>query len=280
MEKRSILDAAGVTVFATSEGRTALKSAVGPVSFPVAICSIPKAGTYLLAGLLEGLGLVNTEIHAALQGFSDYRGCTLAEKQRDESKLYRAVPLRVLSQFVAPGQFFVGHLPCTAEVRMYLEGFRLYFIKRDLRDALVSHMRFFAQHNRGGPRTAEWKAIPDKESRMLAYLEIHGRDSLAFVGEMEPWQRQVGVLGVSFEELQGDAGPHARDVAVRAIAQHVGLPDGGASGVLKGLLGQPTLTWSGRRTDRSEFWGKRTEEFFRKHGGNELNVRLGYPASG
>jgi hypothetical protein len=164
-------------------------------------------------------------------------------------------------------------VPATC-VRGALKGFRIFFITRDLRDALVSHMRFFAQHSRGGPRTPEWKDIADPHARMAAYLAIHGEDFLQVAARMEPWFREPGVLTVAFEALLGDRARSAQDATVQAIADHLGLP-GPAGGLLDDVLGTPTLTWSGWRSDRSGFWDERADDFFRAHGGYDLNARFG-----
>ncbi len=270
--------AAGVPVVESHDGQPAFKTEKGPCAFPVAVCSIRKAGTYLLAGVLERLGLVNTDVHAWTDGFSDYRNCTLEEKQRESERLVRHLPLQTTAQLVGPGQFIVGHLPCDDSVRRSLNGFRTFFITRDLRDALVSHMRFFAQHGRGGPRTPEWKDIADPHARMAAYLAIHGEEFLQVAARMAPWLREPGVLTVSFEALLGDRGGSVQDAAVHAIAGHLGLP-GAAVGLLDDVLGSPTLTWSGRRSNRREFWDDRADDFFRAHGGGDLNARFGYDES-
>lgn len=275
IDLREAASAAGVPIAETRDGRLAFKAQTGACPSPVAVCSIRKAGTYLLAGVLEALGLVNTEIHAWSDGFSDYRGCTLDEKQRESDRLVRHLPFGVTAQLVGPGQFIVGHLPCDDRITPHLAPFRVLFITRDLRDAMVSHMRFFAQHGRGGVRTHEWKDLPDPRARMAAYLDIHGEDFLRLAARMEPWLHEPGVLRVSFETLMGDHGRRLQDDAVERVAGHLGLRCP-AAGALEEVLGAPTLTFSGRRSDRRDCWDARADEFFRAHGGPDLNARFGY----
>jgi len=68
------------TLFVRPDGRLLVNIVLGK-GHPVAVLSIPKSGTYLMASLLQQLGYVDTELHVASTTLTDYRGLSVAEKR-------------------------------------------------------------------------------------------------------------------------------------------------------------------------------------------------------
>jgi hypothetical protein len=97
-------------VYPLADGVLSLSPPTGQGPHAVCLITQPKAGTYLVAKLLEKLGLVNTEIHVDRLGFSDYRHKSIVEMQADYLKFTTHIPIEVSAGLTATGQFIVGHL--------------------------------------------------------------------------------------------------------------------------------------------------------------------------
>jgi hypothetical protein len=249
----------------------------------VCVCSIPKSGTYLVSELLRLLGYEATRLHLWTEGFSDYRTSSMRQAREEYERF--TVPLHLSKSLglVLPGQFAVGHLECTDEVRARLAPFKAVFTYRNLRDAVVSHMRFMRDTSRGGPETQTWKDLPEGPEKMLRYLDSDaGASFFRQCRSMIDWPAVPGVFKLPFESLYGDHGERAQLGLIEALHRFLDVPgelaDPGE--LVHDLIGKPTLTWSGRRTERGLYWNDAVEERFRSLGGHEINAALGYGSEG
>ncbi|MGQ0636922.1 MAG: sulfotransferase domain-containing protein [Planctomycetaceae bacterium] len=270
--------------FAAARFPVFLDESLRPMAMPyrgacpqrVVVCSIPKSGTYLVGRLLELLGLTSTMLHVWSEGLSDYRNKTIEQMQRDYLQFNVQIPLAQSLELVRFGQFTVGHLECNATTRRLLGPFRKLFVHRNLRDALVSWMRFYMATGRAGGADDAWKNLPDGPERMLAFLELLGPTfmSLCHVD----WLAAPGVLAVSFETLYGDSGASAQRAAICDVHRFLEIPTplGDPSDIVRDLIGRPTLTWSGSRSRRDAYWSDAVERRFCALGAADVNVRLGY----
>ncbi len=265
-------------VYVTAEGAGAVRPQLGASPYRIVVCSIPKAGTYLVAELLKQLGCVATNLHLSRHELSDYRSASVREMREEPERFTVPLDLAQALALVLPGQFAVGHLACDPDYLACLAGCKKLFVYRDLRDALVSFVRFTADTGRGGAPTEEWRSLPDGPDKMLRALEQIGTSFFNMVTPMVAWLRQPDVLAVAFETLYGDDGPEAQRVVVEAVQAFLNIPGavGDSAALVSGLLGAPTKTWSGKRTVRTTFWSDAVEERFQAFGGPELNARLGY----
>ncbi len=251
----------------------------GPSPHPVVVCSIPKAGTYFVAGLLHQLGCEPTDLHLASEHLTDYRGLSReVARSTDYLNHIVALPLPKALALIRPGQFAVGHLECTEEIRRLLQPFKKIFVFRDLRDALVSYMRFLADTQRGGARTLELKDLPDGPSKMLRFLESSEHVFVDATRSILDWRHTAEVFPIRFETLYGDQGPAAQEQLVIELHQFLELQNevGPPRQILDEVIGSPTMTWSGARSNRMLYWDDHVEERFRQFGGHEMNARLGY----
>jgi hypothetical protein len=256
------------------------KTVPGPCDRPAIVLSMPKAGTYLVAKILESLGLVDLEIHLGETALSDYRGRSNSEKLERDRELARNIPLRTSAKMVLPGQFAVGHIPCTPEARFQLETFVRIVCLRDLRHALVSLMRF--EHRRlladplRAPDRRDWAQAPQGPERMRGFLAADGRWLLDLSRAAFAWTRDTDSVLCRFEDLLGDHGAEAQLRALARIASAVGVDDLAGPRVLDKVLGAETLTYSGRRSKLEGVWDEAVEHDFRDMGGREVNALLGY----
>ncbi|OYQ31565.1 hypothetical protein CHU95_20705 [Niveispirillum lacus] len=243
----------------------------------VAVISVPKAGTYLVGHLLKTLGYIDSGAHAGMGGFDDYRDLSPAEAKQGGPHLARHIGLSELTRLLHGGQFLVGHIPCTFANRRDLDGFQKLLLLRDLRDAVVSHMRFMADAGRAAGQ--DWVDIPHGPDRLLRYLQSTGRIYMQMVAGVRPWLDVPDMLTVRFETLMGDQGERQAAATIRALSTHIGLQKPPAwNRIRHQVLGQPTKTWSGQRSRRDGLWTAEVENAFAALGGVELNVAMGYSA--
>ncbi len=246
------------------------------------LISAPKAGTYLVARLLEQLGVVNTGVHVDRFAFSDYRHRTIAEAIEDYTEFTTRIPIEVSAGLTAPGQFIVGHLEHSAAAAQAVHHMRRILLLRDLRDGLVSFMRFLAAPGRGRRSSKAWSLLPDGPNKTLAFCNLWGATYLDMVRAVLGWMDDPEVLVCRFEALMGDAGSEAKRRTLAGIAAHAGLAVPAEEVVRRfdtAVLDRPTMTYSGQRTRVAGVWDGRVEALFRRLGGVALQQTLGYAAS-
>lgn len=242
----------------------------------VVVHSVPKSGTYLMAKLLDTVGYVDTELHIGLKQLSDYRGKSLQDKVEEYFQFTMKVPARDIAELMLNGQFVVGHLPCNREITTAFSDFKQVFMYREIRDSLVSYMRFLVR--RGNTTANPWITIEDGRLRFEQYME---KRAAAFIREarlMVGWLSQPGVFAVRFESLCGDDGQECRMSELRRLIDYLGLADKVEVNdqLITSVFGAQTMTWSGKRTCWKDYWSDRAEERFRKLGCDQLNRQLGF----
>jgi len=246
----------------------------------VMACSMPKAGTYFIAEALCRLGCEPTHLHLDHTVVWDYRERTIEEIRADSFRYMVKVPLEQSLRLVRPGQFAVGHVECRDDAKRWLRSFKKIFIYRDLRDALISQMRFLKDTNCGGPATDAWMDVPEGPEQMAGFFraEAHVDYMFAKFRGMAAWLREPDVLSLSFEVLYGDQGREAQSLAVEIIREFLDAPapTDCSDDLMAMLIGKPTRTWSGRRSSREVYWNDDIEDLFRAKGGHEVNAGLGY----
>jgi hypothetical protein len=284
--RRALLrNAAGlpVPVYLASDGTPSAQPVRGPIPHRVMVCSIPKAGTYLVGEVLQRLGTVATGFHFSTDGdmFMDARFATRAEARNEFARLCHGVPFERALPLVRPGQHAVSHLECTPRTRTLLAEFRVVFVYRDLRDAVVSWLRFHQDTGREEQWNWIWEHHADRHERLVVFLREAGELFFGMCRALVPWLNDPSTFPVRFETLHGDDGSEAQEQLCRALAAFIGhsRPADAPGVVLPGLTATPTLTSSGARTRREEYWSAAAEELFFGFGGGEINAALGYASA-
>lgn len=196
---------------------------------PVFVNSIPKSGTYLLAAILEKLGLEFTHWHVFETFYDDYTDVPLDMARAHPERFRIRQPVSRTVSRLRSGQFAVGHLCYNERTRRALRGCYVIFLKRDLRECLVSHMRWQATTGRD---KGAWTRIEDPQRRFPAYLLKWGRSFVKRAREIAKWQEHADLV-LSFNDLS--------DVlAARQLA--VALDTRFESNVIARALSTPTLT--------------------------------------
>lgn len=242
----------------------------------VAIISTPKAGTYLVGRLLENLGWIDSEVHASRDSFTDYRNLTVEEKRADPTRLEVNLSINFTASLVGPGQFLVGHLPCDEKTIRSLNGYKIFFLYREMRASFVSWIRFLIAGNRlnSTPDRGLTKTLT-RES-LISFLDSLGESYFAMASAAAHWITYPDAVKISFETLMGDHGQEQLDSVLRELAQSLGL-DGIETlrFALSTTRGQSTKTYSGDRTLIEEYWSQEAEQIFIEKGLYNINGLLG-----
>jgi hypothetical protein len=245
---------------------------------PVAVLSIPKAGTYLMGLLLQRLNFTDCELHLSQNFLTDYRGMSIQEKRgpsHEQHTTYISVGGSAL--LVGGGQFVVGHLPADAAARHALAGYNKIFLYRNLVDATLSHLRFMIDAGRA-PAGVVWAEMEPSPEQAMAYLETVGKQLFAeSYGPLVDWLDDPSVFSISFEALSGDEGLEARAERMAELATFLGIDDDIETLLANEVLGRPTKTLSKGRTDVQPYLNEAVLQAFRDLGVNALNARMGYP---
>ena len=226
---------------------------------------------------MQQLGSEKTHFHISRHEYSDYSMGDV-EEQRQHPEQFRVIaPFETILDSVGPGQHAVSHLPCYDDVveACREREMKVFFLCRDLRDCLVSYMRFLADTGRDNSHESQW--IKEQgPRRLLCFLESYGW----FIKSAEPlipWRESSLSVTLRYEDIIGDFGLEAQRQALDCLCRQLGVSfPAQPYKLLQSLLNSPTLTWSGHRTNRSFYWSDEAEEQFVRLGGAALNASLSY----
>lgn len=193
----------GLKVFLSAEGQPVAWPKAGPSSERIIVCSIPKAGTYLLATFLQEMGLENAGLHLHPHLLADYRFASLNHARYYYKDLLHSIDLKDSLRLLGPGQFMVSHLEYDPQTLCLLEGYRVLFIWRDVRDALISYMRFLESTGRDGAPEKDWYKRSPGPDQMLLFLRDLGRWYLDWCRGISAWVRSPCPEQLTFESLHG-----------------------------------------------------------------------------
>ena len=204
-------------VYQTEKLAQRLRFASLPASLPVLLgISFPKSGTHLLDQILLGFSKVapfSTRLHSF---YAEYEG----ESGRKRS------PEQALTWLdsLGPGDIASAHLFARAEAveRVCSSRFVPYFIFRDPRDVVVSHVFYVTDMEERHVHHDYYASLPDFDSRLTA--SILGRpdggvefpDIAARFAPYLGWLDRPEVLTIHFEQLI-----HDRPGALARILDHL-----------------------------------------------------------
>lgn len=258
------------------------------------LVSIPKAGTYLAAQILQRLGLTDSHLHVRYDdqatGIYDFRDTPVKMSMSEQEQHFRDQPLRDSLAMIRNGEFVLGHLPPLPDVKqlLYLD-FKIVFLVRDLRDCLISHMRYMISVGAITANESSWSAIPDDRERFKQYL-INYADRVGPLVNMKLiacWEYDLRnpypgmeIFKLHFEELVSPD-KAAASKAVHSLAKFLGLQEHlDINAMIQSVTGAETLTKSGKQTVRERYWSPFAEEWFAGRildaQGNNVNKMIGY----
>lgn len=243
------------------------------------LLTIPKAGTYLLAQLLENLGLVNLRLHIGHSHLWDDRFLPVSMTRQYQAFGARPFGLRHLAKHVQPSQFVYGHVTRIPKNERILDGWGRILAKRNLRDVLVSLYRQQVELRRDVDRSTMDTLVQSKGPVGLhRMLDLKGHAEIRTFSKVADWRHDPATLVVSYERLVGDEGRDAQVELVGRIGTHLELEPGtyDPARAIDASLGSETATRSSRRSRWQEYWDDRVEEVFVGQGFAALNRELGY----
>ena len=250
----------------------------------VFIITIPKSGTYLAAKLLENLGIINCDVHIATGNIQDNRFADERALKLEPWRFLTEIPFMSSAQLIRNGQFSFGHIPCFEKEKRVLEDFKKIFTFRELRDVIVSLIRFLdsMEHKFKEPEvirlSQKFKEVPMGNDKFKYWFSLWGREYESLIRNMMSWREHKDVFQLKFETLMGDGGRDAQISMLRDLSSFIGL-DATEERMVKALtdsIGSETLTYSGKRSSYVDWWNDELEDLFIKFGFNHLNQALGY----
>ena len=265
-------------VFVSNEMRVTAWPNKGASKYKAFVISIPKSGTYLVAELLTRLGMESVKLHLSLDYVTDYRFASLKDGRERPELFDVRMKFADALQFIDNGQFAVGHIECSELTVQLLRNFRKIFVFRNLRDALVSYMRFLLDTGRGGELTKKLTELPNGPEKTIRFMRLAPpmQVLISDARKQISWLKQE-VLPVRFEDFYGDNGKSAQIRIIKDMSSLLGIEfDGNCDELLQTVIGSRTQTWSGKRSELTNFWDEKVESLFDDMGGVAVNRALGY----
>ena len=239
------------------------------------INTIPKAGTYFLEAVLSALGASSLRLHLSGNDIvDDYRGLSDDEIHRDPERVRVKCPLELITA-VLNGNTVVGHIEFLSVLNKAREQGNIVFnLYRNLRDVLVSLYRFKLKKVKSlGGGDDYWRTVGD-ENRFLAFLIFYAERDIAHVKKVaETILSDRSSLRISYEDM---CAGHLSSETINELEKiQIGF-SGSIISQMSKLSGSQTPTYSGHRSDWTQYWNSDVEAFFISSGLIDINKKLGY----
>jgi hypothetical protein len=270
-------------VYQIEKGLQRLRFPSGPANLPALLgISFPKSGTHLLDQILIGFSNAAPYAKRLHSFYAEYEGES-GKKREPEQAIAWLDSLR-------PRDIASAHLFARPEAlsRVCSSKFAPYFIFRDPRDVVVSHVFYVADMEARHVHHDYYQSLPDFESRLK--VSILGRPDAGvefpnIAARFEPylgWLDRDEVLKIHFEDLI-----HAREATLLSIMDHLlsrvtlQTPRELILASLESSINpakSPTF-----RSGKTGEWGKYFTEEHKalfKEAAGDLLVKLGYEENG
>jgi len=250
----------------------------------VFIITIPKSGTYLMAKILENLGIVNCYVHIATDHMLDNRFLNDELLRVQPGLAMVHIPIEVSIQFIYPGQFSFGHIPFFDRGQNLLQDFKKIFTYRDMRDIIISLVRYSNQRKflfykpEKLKLVKRFKECPFGTDKITLWFSIWGKEYSNLIASMVPWKDRDDIFKLKFEEIMGDQGEDSQLSVFKNLAAflELNISDNKIEKALLDSIGSETITYSGKRSTYREWWNEELEELFISYEFKELNRIFGY----
>ena len=205
------------TVYHTEKGLQRLRFASAPADLPALLgISFPKSGTHLLDQILLGFASVAPYARRVHSFYAEYEGES-GKKREPEKALAWLDSLR--ARDIASAHLFARP---EAVARVCSAKFAPYFIFRDPRDVVVSHVFYVTDMEARHVHHNYYQSLPDFNARLK--VSILGRPDAGIefpniADRFEPylgWLDRKEVLTIHFEDLI-----HARAATLTSIMDHL-----------------------------------------------------------
>lgn len=205
------------TVYHAEKNLQRLRFASAPANLPILLgISFPKSGTHLLDQILLGFSNVAPYSKRLHSFYAEYEGES-GKKREPEKALAWLDSLR-------PCDIASAHLFARPEAvaRVCSPKFAPYFIFRDPRDVVVSHVFYVTDMETRHVHHAYYKSLPDFDARLKASILGRPDADIEFPNIAERFAPYLGwldrpeVLKIHFEDLI-----HAREATLTSIMDHL-----------------------------------------------------------
>ncbi len=256
-------------LFHKKEDKSCFSVKQGSCKHKTILVSLPKCGTYFATKLLTNIGLVHPDVHL--------NSLKTNFKIDPLNKVTLDIPFEVSVNLLLSGQFAPVHLPYSQEYENILSGYKILFMYRNIKDALVSHMRWSEQHL-VNPAVLKFKNIEDSSEKIICYMQTTGKNYLRTLKNIIPWIKQPYVLGFCYEQLYGDLGKDKQLELLDNIYDYLELDKNNIAfeKIITETVGVPTKTWTGKRSNRKDYWSDEVQKLYELVGVKEINDILGY----
>ncbi|ARU31490.1 hypothetical protein CAP31_07200 [Sulfuriferula sp. AH1] len=261
----------------------------------VILVSVPKAGTYLMSQVLSRIGFTDTHLHVRYDdqaiGIYDFRNAPKKMSMSEQEQRFQTMPLGDSLAKIQSGKFALGHLPPIPEVKRHLcNDIKIIFLVQDLRDCLISHMRYMISVGVITEQAHPWCKITDERERFKQYLLNYAEKvgPLVHMKLIACWEYDIHnpcqgmeIFKLRFEDLIG-ANQTMTGMVIKSLAKFLEIEaPQDVKAMLKSVMGAETLTKSDGVTIRQRYWSHFAEQWFteRIHDlqGNNVNEIIGYP---
>jgi sulfotransferase 6B1 len=205
------------TVYHAEKGLQRLRFASQPANLPILLgISFPKSGTHLLDQILLGFSNVAPYAKRVHSFYAEYEGES-GKKRDPQQAIHWLDSLR-------PRDIASAHLFARPEAiaRVCSPRFAPYFIFRDPRDVVVSHVFYVTDMETRHVHHEYYKSLPDFDSRLKVSILGRPDTDMEFPNIAERftpylgWLDQPEVLTIHFEDLI-----HARAETLVKIMDHL-----------------------------------------------------------
>ena len=240
--------------------------------------SFPKSGTHLLDQILLGFSRLAPFSRRLHSFYAEYEGES-GRKRKPEQVVRWLESLR-------PGDVASAHLFARPEVvaRVILPAFVSYFIFRDPRDVVVSHVFYVTEMEQDHVHHSYYQSLPDFDARLKTSILGRPDADVEFPNIAERfapyhgWLDQPAVMKIHFEDLI-----HDRAGTLERIIDHflAGVPLQSPRELLHESLeasinpGKSPTFRSGRTGEWKKYFTDEHKQIFKDVTG-DLLIRLGY----
>jgi len=223
-------------------------------------------------------------VHIAVDHIQDNRFAVEKVLRLEAWRYFVPIPFKVSTRLIKNGQFSFGHIPYYLEGEQMLRDFKKVFSFRELRDVIVSLVRYYdsREQNYAKPERVKlynkFRETQMGNEKFKAWYAMWGKEFADLIRNMFPWKDRGDVFQLKFEVLMGDEGREAQFSMLRSLGGFLGLniTDDKIEKALLDSVGTETLTYSGKRSSYKDWWNGELEDLFTQYGFKELNRLYGY----
>lgn len=189
--------------FITPEGETCLNTEYREDLPKVALITIPKAGTYLAAAVLDACGFTDCGLHIAEKYSSDKRGAGSFKRMRTHPEEFLvSTPMERTIPLVLEGQYFCAHLEHSQDASGLTEGFTRVLLHRPLREVIISYVRFISERHDPQSAGLPWRTSDPLREKLVRWLELRGDYFFSNVAAIADWMNDEQTTVISYRNLK------------------------------------------------------------------------------